>query len=286
MLLAATLLRRHPALLHLTLLALAALLAARVASALAGGALADVRVDRATASEHGAARPTLGVDERDFDPALGAALFAMAPRTDSGDDVATSCAAAPDTALPLRLVGAAVFLDPALSLASIVRDERAGAVAEIFAAGDDVGDDARLMAIADDHACIENLRRGGFERVTSSTPIGAPASATARPSEAPRAPGPTGDAVLDELLTGARALPRFEGGKLTGVRLSGIRPGSLYARAGLRNGDTVVAIDGATADNLSDALLLWARVKEQATVQVSVVRKGAPLTLTVAVPSP
>ncbi|MCC7073153.1 MAG: PDZ domain-containing protein [Deltaproteobacteria bacterium] len=284
MLLAATLLRRHATLLHLLLLALAALLAARLLSVLGGLALLRAcelapPTAPSTTSSPSAAR------ERDFDPALGVALFGAAPRAPQAlDEVAGSCDEAPDTTLPLRLVGASVFLDPALSLASIVHDERGGAVAEVYGPGDAVGDDARLLAIADDHACIENLRRGGFERVTTSAPAGGAAPSSTR--TAPRAPGPTGDAVLDELLTGARALPRFEGGKLTGVRLSGIRPGSLYQRAGLMNGDTVVAIDGATADNLGDALELWARVKTQRSVEVSVLRKGAPLTLTVAVPTP
>ncbi len=41
-----------------------------------------------------------------------------------------------------------------------------------------------------------------------------------------------------------RVLPRAEDGALVGLQLNAIRPGSLPARVGLRNGDTITEIDG------------------------------------------
>lgn len=118
MLLAATFLRRHFALVHLALLAVAAVLAARLVAAISGLALANALPTLPPLRDDapGAPPPT----ERDFDPALGLSLFDVRPAADETDDdlPATSCESADDTTLPLRLVGAATFADPSLGLAS------------------------------------------------------------------------------------------------------------------------------------------------------------------------
>lgn len=287
MLLAATLLRRHFQLVHLALLAVAALLAVRFATTWSSLALAAI----APASEAAAAaprRPTPPIDvERPFEAALGASMFGISPDppTAVDDDDARSCAEAEDTELPLRLVGAAVFVEPSLGLASIVVDEGRGALAEVYAVGALVAERARVVEIGVDHACVENLQSGAFERVTTAGPAADPRRAAATPRSTSK-PGPTGDRLLDELMTGARVLPRFENGKITGVKLSAIKPGSLYANAGLKNGDVVVAVNGHTAEDPGRALELWARLKDQPTLEVSLLRAGAPLTLTVAMPAP
>lgn len=291
MLLAATLLRRHPRLIHLALLAIAALLAARLVSALGALALAAVPTNDVEPRSATLGPLTPAAAERDFDSARALALFGVerAARPSELVDVARTCEEADDTGLPLRLVGSAVFVEPALGLASIVVDERGGGVAEVYARGDLIGEVARLVEVAIEHACIENLSSGAFERVGTVAPVvaggGASRPAATQASKS-AAPGPTGDRVLDAILTGARATPRFEHGKLTGVKLSGIRPGSLYAEAGFNNGDVVVAVNGFTADDPGRALELWARLKDRPTLEVSVLRRGAPLALTVAMPAP
>ena len=63
------------------------------------------------------------------------------------------------------------------------------------------------------------------------------------------------------------------------MKLSSIKAGSLYARAGLKNGDVVVAVNGLTAEDPGRALELWAKLKHEREVEVSVLRRGAPLTL-------
>lgn len=292
MLLAATLLRRHFRLIHVALLAIAALLAARLVNAASAHALASVATSDAARRPAALGRLTQAAADRDFDSARALALFGVerAARSPELVDVARSCEAAADTGLPLRLVGSAVFVEPALGLASIVVDERGGGGAEVYATGDVIGEQARLVEVAIEHACIVNLSSGAFERVSTVGPVfaggGASSAATKPSSTSSTVPGPTGDRVLDAILTGARATPHFEDGKLTGVKLSGIRPGSLYAAAGLANGDVVVAVNGFTADDPGRALELWARLKDQATLEVSVLRRGKPLTLTVTMPAP
>ncbi|MBI1947596.1 MAG: hypothetical protein HYS27_18040 [Deltaproteobacteria bacterium] len=289
MLLAATLLRRHPLLIHLALLALAAIAAARLVTTMASLGLASVAsIDAAPRADDGRAGVP-GPSERDFDSARGLALFDVASEATTRADPAParSCDDALDSELPLRLVGSALFASPTLALASIVIDERRGGIAEVYEPGDVIAERARLLEVDVEQACIENLATGAVERVTTAGPApsrtSTPATAT---TSTPTAAGPTGDPVLDALLTGARATPRFEHGKLTGVRLSAIRPGSLYATAGLKNGDVVVAVNGESADDPGRALELWARLKGERTLELSVLRHGSPLSLTVALPTP
>lgn len=299
MLLAATLLRRHFFLLHLLFLALAALAAARLASAWVGSALGSAPALSWSAPATGAAPTALASAasaERDFAGALGASMFGVEPVP--GPDapileLAHACADADPTALPLRLVGAAVFADPSLGLASIVLDEGSGAQAQLFAVGELIGEQARVVAIDPEQACIENLQSGAFELVSTKAPVRHPSASSSsgarsreRASSSARPAGPTGDPVLDELITGARATPRFEGGKLAGVKLSAVKRDSWYTEVGLKSGDVVVAVDGYSPQDPGHALELWAKLRERSTVELSVLRQGKPLSLTVPVPRP
>ena len=51
------------------------------------------------------------------------------------------------------------------------------------------------------------------------------------------------------LFSQARIIPKYEGGRMTGVQLNAIKPGSLFEQAGLRNGDTVTVLNGIEADS-------------------------------------
>lgn len=273
------LLRRHFNLVHVLMLGVAAMLTARATTALAALALPEMRAAAPARS------PKVSpVPERSFDPALGAMMFEVPLRSADPPGRAPTCDDADDTVLPLRLVGASVFAEPSLSLASIVVDERRGAQAAIYAPNDLIEGRARVIAIAPDQVCVLNLQSGALEQVTSSPAATRPAAPTAAPASA-SAPGPTGDRLLDALATGARVVPRFEDGKLTGVKLFSVKPGSLYAAAGLRNGDTVVAINGRTVADPSQALTLWAELKDERSVEVAIVRHGEPITLTAAIPT-
>ena len=57
------------------------------------------------------------------------------------------------------------------------------------------------------------------------------------------------------------------------------------ATAGLRNGDTVVAINGRMVDDPSQALTLWAELKDERSVEVAIVRRGRPTTFTASMPT-
>jgi hypothetical protein len=68
-----------------------------------------------------------------------------------------------------------------------------------------------------------------------------------------------------------------------GLRLDRIAPDSLYAHAGLHDGDTVTAVDGKPLHSIDDAADLYARAGAIKTATVSVLRGGKPITLRVAI---
>ncbi len=50
----------------------------------------------------------------------------------------------------------------------------------------------------------------------------------------------------------ARILPRYEEGRMVGVQLNAIRPGSLFAQVGILDGDTVTQVNGVTVSTPED----------------------------------
>ena len=76
------------------------------------------------------------------------------------------------------------------------------------------------------------------------------------------------------LMRGARVVPSVRDGKVNGFKLYAIRPGSLYAALGLRNGDTVTMINGMELDSPDKALKIYAAVTAADRVTVHLLRRG------------
>ncbi len=55
------------------------------------------------------------------------------------------------------------------------------------------------------------------------------------------------------LFSQARILPRYDQGKMVGVQLNSIRPGSLFAQVGIQDGDTVTQVNGVTVATPEDS---------------------------------
>lgn len=51
------------------------------------------------------------------------------------------------------------------------------------------------------------------------------------------------------LFSQARIVPHYEDGQMTGIQVNAIKPGSLFAQAGLQDGDTVVELNGIEASS-------------------------------------
>ena len=78
----------------------------------------------------------------------------------------------------------------------------------------------------------------------------------------------------DEALRQVRLVPAIEGGQIVGIKLYAVRPGSVYAAIGLKNGDVVKRIHDAEIDSIQKVLELYARFKKRKSIAVEVIRRG------------
>lgn len=86
-------------------------------------------------------------------------------------------------------------------------------------------------------------------------------------------------ANLSKLATQARVVPAFEGGQSIGFKLFSIRPKSLYAKIGLKNGDIVTRINGYEINSPDKALEIYQKLKDSKQINVDLKRRGKPTTL-------
>ena len=120
------------------------------------------------------------------------------------------------------------------------------------------------------------------------------------PAPAPAAPAPAAPATAAPAREPATQLSRTEVntaladfGVLTqsvrgaftpaGARLDVVAPGSVFAKAGLRNGDVITAVDGQPLKSIDDAADLYIRAGSARTASVQLLRAGKPMTLRLAI---
>lgn len=90
-------------------------------------------------------------------------------------------------------------------------------------------------------------------------------------------------ANLSKLATQARVVPAFEGGESIGFKLFSIRPNSLYAKIGLKNGDIVTRINGYEINSPDKALEIYQKLKDSKQINVDLKRRGKATTLDYAI---
>lgn len=159
-------------------------------------------------------------------------------------------------------------------------------------------DDAVLVDVLD--RAIVVRRRDHFERCAADT--------DGSPSFAPVAmvpPAPVGDAGdmsgvarisetqytvdrsevdrslnnLNEVATQARIVPSFKNGKANGFKLFSIKPGSIYQKIGLQNGDVIQKINGYEMSSPDKALEIYQKLKDATSVTIDLQRRGQNLTM-------
>jgi len=72
---------------------------------------------------------------------------------------------------------------------------------------------------------------------------------------------------VGQLMTQAKIMPRKDG-----LVISAIKPGSLFRRLGLRNGDVIEGINGRTIQSVDDALSIYSRLRYDSSVAVDIKR--------------
>jgi general secretion pathway protein C len=81
-------------------------------------------------------------------------------------------------------------------------------------------------------------------------------------------------ANLNEVITQARAVPVITGGKSNGFKLFSIRPGSIFEKVGLHDGDIVQRVNDTELTDPSKAVGLLEEIQSVAQVRVNFVRSG------------
>ncbi len=83
---------------------------------------------------------------------------------------------------------------------------------------------------------------------------------------------------IDQLFTQVRAVPQFEGGKTTGLKLLSIRSGSLFAKLGLQRNDVLERINGQQFD-MKKGMELFNQLKDSDRISIDLVRNGQKTTI-------
>ncbi len=85
---------------------------------------------------------------------------------------------------------------------------------------------------------------------------------------------------LADLMTKARVVPNLKGGKVQGYKIFAIRPKSLYAKMGLKNGDVIERINELQISSPEQALELFQQLKSESYFQIDLIRRGRKETMT------
>ena len=79
---------------------------------------------------------------------------------------------------------------------------------------------------------------------------------------------------IHQLLSQMRIRPHFKDGKADGLAITNIKPGSIFAKLGLRNGDIVQAIDGRDIKSPDDVLEVYNKLKSGSQAALQISRRG------------
>lgn len=83
---------------------------------------------------------------------------------------------------------------------------------------------------------------------------------------------------LSQVATQARIVPSFKNGKPNGFKLFSIKPGSIYSKIGLQNGDVIQKINGYEINSPDKALEVYQKLKEASNVTIDMQRRGQAMT--------
>ncbi len=85
---------------------------------------------------------------------------------------------------------------------------------------------------------------------------------------------------LNDIATQARIVPAFKNGVAEGFKLFSIRPGSLYAKIGIQNGDVIQRINGFEINSPDKALEVYQKLRDARRVEIQLDRRGQTVTKT------
>ncbi|MEH3036703.1 MAG: PDZ domain-containing protein [Sphingomonas adhaesiva] len=155
-----------------------------------------------------------------------------------------------------------------------------------IAVGEEVAPGVTLKAVAFDHVTLD---RGGASEELFLDPSQGGGGSAAPPPPAPGGPPPANAPALagrtlplDELRGDINAIPRIEGGRISGLTVRG-QGGEAFRAAGLRDGDVVTQVGGRPINGPGDLEQLTRQAASGGTLSLTVERDGRPLPLTIPV---
>jgi general secretion pathway protein C len=84
---------------------------------------------------------------------------------------------------------------------------------------------------------------------------------------------------LNEVATQARIVPSFQNGKADGFKLFSIKPGSIYSKIGLQNGDVIRKINGYEINSPDKALEIYQKLRDAQSVNIELKRRGRDMSM-------
>jgi general secretion pathway protein C len=84
---------------------------------------------------------------------------------------------------------------------------------------------------------------------------------------------------VNQLMRHVRIRPHFTNGQPDGLKLTGVRPGSIFTDIGFRNGDIITGVNGKPIESVDDALKFYSSLKSADNVDLQIRRRGADQTI-------
>ena len=79
---------------------------------------------------------------------------------------------------------------------------------------------------------------------------------------------------VNNLMKQIRIRPNFRNGKPDGLRLTGIRPNSIFYNMGLKSGDILMGVNGKNIESVDDVFKLYQNLQSSSSIQLQIKRRG------------
>jgi general secretion pathway protein C len=79
---------------------------------------------------------------------------------------------------------------------------------------------------------------------------------------------------VNNLMKQIRIRPNFKNGKPDGIRLTGIRPNSIFYNMGLKSGDILTGVNGKEIESVDDIFKFYQNLQSSSRVQLQIKRRG------------
>lgn len=190
------------------------------------------------------------------------------------------------TSLPLTLLGVIVVSDATKSVASV--DDKSSNMVWAVRPGESMGPNVQVQSIEADRMIFLNRseRRREYIELPRDQILATRRAAPVKPSGGGGITNQGNrynvdrkevDKVMEnfnEVLTQARCVPNFEGGKAAGYRCFQIEPGSIYDKLGMKDNDVICGINGQAVNDPATAFNMLSTIKTARNIELCINRGG------------